>query len=382
MTINRRPDEELLRRVEASAIRQGWRPVLRWLAGLAFIAGSGVLLLIAWLDLHGPSKALVTALPPPVAGPAPLIEPIPAASSLRSALGEPHAGAPPPDDSGPTIMAPAPPTAPEKQTIITPPPDLVAPASAPPFSAVPLSKEPPAWRRYAVAAPALDGRPRIAVIIDDLGIDRPRTARAIELPAPVTMSFIAYAGDLPHQTAAARHAGHELLVHVPMEPLNRRQDMGPNGLAVDLPQDEVLRRLRWDLDRFEGYVGINNHMGSRFTGDERSMEPVIGELKLRGLLFVDSRTVGNSTGMTLSRSLGVPYASRDVFLDDEQTSPQLDARLRDVEMIARKRGRVVAIGHPHDATLAALNAWFATLPRQGFVLVPISSMVKVPDAGD
>jgi polysaccharide deacetylase 2 family uncharacterized protein YibQ len=78
----------------------------------------------------------------------------------------------------------------------------------------------------------------------------------------------------------------------------------------------------------------------------------------------------------------VPYASRDVFLDDEQTSGEIGARLRDVETMARKRGRVIAIGHPHDATLAALGAWFRTLPEQGFVLVPITAMVKVPVTGN
>ena len=79
----------------------------------------------------------------------------------------------------------------------------------------------------------------------------------------------------------------------------------------------MLRRLRWDLDRFDGYVGINNHMGSRFTGDAAGMEPVMEELKARGLMFLDSRTTGNSTGIEAGAPAGRALAARDVFLDNE-----------------------------------------------------------------
>jgi polysaccharide deacetylase 2 family uncharacterized protein YibQ len=396
-----------------------WRPVARWVAGLAFVFGGGMLLLIAWLDFRTAAPAVaVTVRPPPApevaAAPPPLTPPAASDRHEEAATDAPPAAPAPPTAASAAPIVPPPEVGDEAPALNTPaltapppggtgtdeasagassavavtPPQLSSPPIAPPTTSesaafVPPAKAAvPAWRRFAVAAPPADGRPRIALIIDDLGIDRPRTARAIALPGPVTLSFIAYAPELPRQTEAARLAGHELLVHVPMEPLSRRLDMGPNGLAVDLPPEEVLRRLRWDLDRFDGYVGINNHMGSRFTGDERSMAPVIGELKARGLLFVDSRTVGNSTGAALARAQGVPYTSRDVFLDDEQTTGQIDARLHDFEATARKHGRAVAIGHPHDATLAALNEWIRTLPEKGFVLVPISDLVTVPAVGN
>ncbi len=240
----------------------------------------------------------------------------------------------------------------------------------------------PTWLRNAVAASPSGGRPRIAVIIDDVGLDRRHSDEAVALPGPVTLSYLAYAPDLPHQTEAARAAGHELLVHVPMEPISRQIDMGPNGLDTALPPEEVLRRLRWDLDRFDGYVGINNHMGSRFTGDAKALTPVIEELKSRGLLFIDSRTVGNSAGTGLARSIGVPFAARDVFLDDEQTADGVAARLRDVEAVARRRGTAIAIGHPHEATLLALERWLPGLEKKGFVLVPVSDVVKARNGAD
>lgn len=246
-------------------------------------------------------------------------------------------------------------------------------ASLPPPSP-PVAR--PAWERFAVPAPEAGDRPRIAIVIDDCGLDRPRTERAIALPANVTLSFLPYSNDLDTQTGEARRNGHELLVHVPMQPVDARMDMGPNGLAVGQPRDEVLRRLRWDLDRFGGYVGINNHMGSRFTADAQAMDWVLGELKERGLMFLNSRTIASTTGEVVASREDVPYAARDVFLDDDQQANAVMARLKDVEAVARKRGTAIAIGHPHDATLAALAGWIASLPRDGIVLVPLTDIVK------
>jgi len=267
------------------------------------------------------------------------------------------------------------------KTAALPPSTTVLPPAAAPLAAItpPRAAAPP-WLRNATPAPPVGAAPRIAIVIDDCGLDRPRTERAIELPAAVTLSFLPYANDLPAQTEAARRRGHELLVHVPMEPINARLDMGPNGLAVDLPREEVLRRLRWDLGRFDGYVGINNHMGSRFTTDRQAMSWVIGELRSRGLMFLDSRTIAGSVGESLASADDVPYAGRDVFLDDDRTADAVEARLMDAEAVARKKGAAIAIGHPHDATLLALNRWIAELPRSGIVLVPLTAVVHVPAA--
>jgi polysaccharide deacetylase 2 family uncharacterized protein YibQ len=269
-------------------------------------------------------------------------------------------------------------------------PEPAVPAAVPEIQLAALTPPPlpqalrgePAWLRFAVAAPPADGRPRIAVVIDDLGLDKKRTERTIVLPGPLTLSFLAYATDLPRLTGAARRAGHELLVHVPMEPLGPGQNMGPNGLAVSLGHDEVLRRLRWDLDRFTGYVGINNHMGSRFTRDAASLAPVIEELRARGLLFLDSRTIADSAGVELARRIGVPHAARDVFLDNEINGGAIAAQLAEVEQIARRHGSAIAIGHPHDATIEQLRLWLASLASRGFALVPVSAIVREQWHGD
>jgi len=233
----------------------------------------------------------------------------------------------------------------------------------------------PAWRRFAAATPPVEDRKLIAIVIDDMGVDRKRSQRAAALPAPLTLSWLPYAQEVGQQAAAARAAGHEILLHAPMQP-EGHQDPGPNALLTSLSADEIRRRLDADLDRLPEAVGLNNHEGSLFTRDARAMAPVIDELKRRGLLFLDSRTTGASIAADAARTASVPYAVRDVFLDNVQTVEAVRAQLVEVEAIARRRGFAVAIGHPHDATVEALEPWLRSLAAHGFVQVPISAIVQ------
>lgn len=235
----------------------------------------------------------------------------------------------------------------------------------------------PRWRRHAVAVPPAAGRPMIAIVLDDVGVNRRGAREAIALPAPLTLAFMTYADGLAEMTAAARAAGHELMLHVPMQPVSEAFDPGPNVLRADLPEAELRQRLAWGLDRFDGYVGINNHMGSRFTASAEGMALVMAELKARGLLFLDSLTAGNSVAAQQAARRGVPYAVRDVFLDNEPGDPvAIRHQLSILEETARTRGYAIGIGHPHDGTVAALAEWIPAMRARGFVLVPVSAIVQ------
>jgi polysaccharide deacetylase 2 family uncharacterized protein YibQ len=233
----------------------------------------------------------------------------------------------------------------------------------------------PAWRKFAVAPPPFDGRPLIAIVIDDLGVDRKRSMRTTALPGPLTLAWLPYASDVTAQASAARAAGHEILLHAPMQPQGAEYP-GPRALTVDLPDEEIARRVAGYLALLPEAVGLNNHMGSRFTRDARAMAPVLAELKSRGLLFLDSRTAQNSIAADLARDAGIPYAVRDVFLDNEATADRVRAQLANLEATARLRGAAVGIGHPHDGTLDALEPWLRGLAARGFVLAPISAVVR------
>lgn len=239
----------------------------------------------------------------------------------------------------------------------------------------------PAWQRFAAAAPAADARPWIAVVIDDLGLDRKRAFRTVELPGPLTLALMTYAEDLPGLAAKAQARGHELMLHVPMEPQDKGENPGPQALLVGQDAAEIQRRLRWGLDRFEGFVGINNHMGSKFTAAEPAMRLVLAEVKARGLLFLDSRTSSQTVGARLAGAMGVPHVSRDLFLDVDDRPEAIRGQLDQAEKLARKQGHAVVIGHPHDNTIAALEAWIPKLNGRGIALAPISAIVRRQLAG-
>lgn len=232
----------------------------------------------------------------------------------------------------------------------------------------------PPWRLYAVPSEVGDDVPMIAVVIDDLGMNRRLTRRVLKLPAPLTASFLAYADDLPEQAAEASAAGHELLVHTPMEPLDNNP--GPGALMLGMDDDEIRDRLAMMLGSFSGYVGINNHMGSRFTADEHAMEVVLDEVNRRGLLFLDSLTGKDSAGKRIAREKGMPYAVRNVFLDNARESSKVMQQLRLLERLALKNKAAVGIGHPHPATIDALSRWIPEARRRGFALVPVSAVVR------
>jgi polysaccharide deacetylase 2 family uncharacterized protein YibQ len=231
------------------------------------------------------------------------------------------------------------------------------------------------WQKFAKPAPTETG-PRIAIVIDDAGLDHHRTARIIALPSPLTVSFLTYGEGLAPQVRAASQAGHELMVHVAMQAQSRSMDPGPDVLLRDIEPDEILARLTRVLGKFDGYVGVNNHMGSLFTADRPGMQVVLNELKRRGLLFLDSRTGPHSVGGEIARSIQLPYAERDVFLDNDLTASSVLHQLGEVERIARARGQAVAIGHPRDGTIEALTRWIPEARAKGFVLVPISTIVR------
>lgn len=259
----------------------------------------------------------------------------------------------------------------------TPPKPVSAPVQPVEIALPPAAQDAPAWIRNAALSNPVLGEPMIAIVIDDLGIDQPRTARTIALQGVLTLSFIPYGYNLGDHVRNARAQGHEVMLHLPMEPMNPDVDPGPNALLAGMKPDDLADRIDWAMEQFGGYVGINNHMGSRFTAWEPGMRAVLERLRAKGLLFLDSITTQETVGYRLARSMGVANTTRDVFLDHDMRREAVAAALAKTERIARDRGYAVAIGHPHDGTIEELAAWIPTLKAKGFQLVPVSTIVRL-----
>lgn len=219
-------------------------------------------------------------------------------------------------------------------------------------------------------------KPRIAIIIDDMGVRQNMTKPFAALPVPINFSFLPYADGLTWQTEVANAAGHELMLHLPMEPSVEGQNPGPKALLTSLSNETLAEYIDWNLARFDGFVGINNHMGSRFTENASLMAIVVERMKSDNLFFIDSRTSSKSTGYKVAKDHGLQYEDRDVFLDNELNQEAIFRQFEELERLAIKNGYAIAIGHPHSETLVALNAWLPTLDARGFEVVKVSSLLK------
>ncbi len=235
----------------------------------------------------------------------------------------------------------------------------------------------PAPREKSVAA-ARDKGPAIALVIDDMGFDKKNSDRAVGLPAAVTLSYLPTAPEVGRQVRGARLRGHDVMLHLPMEADDHHGRPGVNVLSVAQERDALQTRLNEMLHRFGGYIGVNNHQGSRFTRDRDRMGIVLRELRRRGMFFLDSRTSGGSIGAELAQEIGLPHAARDVFLDHDPSRREIRERMREAEALALSTGRAVVIAHPRTATMDMVEPWLAALSRDGIRLVPVASVLTRP----
>ncbi len=263
----------------------------------------------------------------------------------------------------------------EFRGVMVPDPELTAASPSGPLPVIgPDGREP--WRIYARYHEDTGDRPRIAIVLGRLGYSQSATHTAIQqLPGAITLGFAPYALRLADWISQARAAGHEVLLQIPMEPYNYpTNDPGPHTLLTSLSTEENIGRLEWLLGRGSGYVGITNFMGSRFTSSRDHVKPILGELKERGLLFLDAKVGRDSVAQELATELGVPNAASSRFLDLEASRVAIDARLFELERIAKSTGSAVGMGLPYPVTIERLAIWAQTLEAKGLVLVPVSAL--------
>ena len=239
-----------------------------------------------------------------------------------------------------------------------------------------------AWQVYArpFKQPAEDEKAgKVALVIAGLGLSKTQTLAAIqELPGEVTLSFAPYARNLGDWIAQARAAGHEVILEIPMEPEDYPDsDPGPHTLLTSKSPEENIKNLNWLLSRFPGYVGITNFLGDKFTAREAAMTPVLDYLKKRGLMYLDSRASRKSVGARLAKEIKMPRAYNTRFIDREASRVSIDARLFELERIAKSTGASVGIGFAYPVTLERLKNWIAEARKKKIVLAPLSAVANL-----
>ena len=217
---------------------------------------------------------------------------------------------------------------------------------------------------------------RVAIIIDDLGHQLRAGRRAISLPGDVAFAFLP---GTPQAASLARRAfrdGKDVLLHLPLQAESEAQSPDPVGITLDMSRTEVGAVFEEALRSVPHVIGVNSHRGSLLTRHPGHMRWLMEEIRARDdLFFVDSYTTHKSVALQIAAETNVSAIKRDVFLDPDRAPETVAREFARMKALALKRGAVVAIGHPHEATLALLEKELPLLAEQGIELVRVSDLI-------
>jgi polysaccharide deacetylase 2 family uncharacterized protein YibQ len=327
---------------------------------------------VALQALGPPEPAPVAAASPPVPRPAP----------------PPPQAAPPVADAAATV---APEVMPGRDTpgpIPSPDPGLLEPSPEDPTAMLPrISADGRmAMQVYARGFDRSSRRPRVGLLFAGLGLNGVDSEEAIRtLPGGVTLAFSPYATRLERLLEATRLAGHEYLVALPMEPaLYPQNDPGDHALMTTATDAENDARLDWALSRIEGYAGVTGALGAmrgeRFAASGAPMQAVLRTLAARGLFYVDPRPAGMGPGAVPAEPLPAAWSRAvDLVVDEPAVRTEIDARLAQLEQIARDRGQALGlVGTVRPVTVGRVAAWAEGLADRGFALAPASALLHPP----
>ncbi|MBT5186064.1 MAG: divergent polysaccharide deacetylase family protein [Kordiimonadaceae bacterium] len=235
-----------------------------------------------------------------------------------------------------------------------------------------------AWKEYARPYTGSESGSRIAIIITDIGLNTKSSTAAIDdLPGTINLAFSPYGRNLQTWMDKARAKGHEGLLMIPTEPINYPDnDPGPHTLISDFSARDNLLRLDWLLSQVGGYVGVVNHMGSKFTAAEEALTPVLEDLQSRGLMFVDARSTRFSMAARIARRINMPRAMNDRYLDNVITSEDIQRQLGELEKIATTFGAAVGLARATPLTIKEIALWAETLQDKGIELTPVTAVAN------
>jgi polysaccharide deacetylase 2 family uncharacterized protein YibQ len=225
--------------------------------------------------------------------------------------------------------------------------------------------------------------PRIAIVIEGLGVGANGTAEALaKLPAAVTYAFAPYGTDLERWVSRARGEGHEVLLQIAMEPFDYPDnDPGPHTLLTSISAEQNIDRLTWFLSRFQGYVGVAGMMGARFTATDQALGPVLREIGKRGLIYFDDGASPRSVAGQASGSNNVAFAKADALLDAVPTAADIDAALARLESTARSRGSAIGAASALPVSIERISQWARAAEARGITLVPVSAVANRAKTG-
>ncbi|MDD5173935.1 MAG: divergent polysaccharide deacetylase family protein [Candidatus Omnitrophica bacterium] len=233
-----------------------------------------------------------------------------------------------------------------------------------------------AKKRKFVAVQKKHSSPKVAIVIDDFGYNMNNIDRLLAIKKAVTFSVLP---NLPYSKKIASLAsskGYEVILHLPLESVDSSAPAEIDTIKTDMGEKDISAVLEKDIASVPGLSGVSNHQGSKATEDKRCMSIVLSGLKKRSLYFFDSLVTDKSVCRMAAARWKVPYAKRDIFLDNENNPEYIEKQMLSLRKMAFKYGSVIAVCHDRKNTIAVLSKMMPELAEEGIQFVYLSEMVK------
>ncbi|MFT8321856.1 MAG: divergent polysaccharide deacetylase family protein [Bacillus sp. (in: firmicutes)] len=229
-----------------------------------------------------------------------------------------------------------------------------------------------------VQAEQIEQKNVLAIVIDDFGNNMKGTEEMLNLPVPITAAIMPFLSTSKEDAKLAHKKGHEVIVHLPLEPKKGKKSwLGPGAITTDLSDKEIRKRVRKAIKSIPYAVGMNHHMGSKATEDERVMRIILEECQKNNLYYLDSKTTGNSVIKKLAEEMHVPYLENNLFFDHVYSNQYIVKQANKLAHELDKQDQLIAIGHVgiSGPTVVSVLKEYIPVFEQEANIVPLSKLI-------
>jgi uncharacterized protein len=225
---------------------------------------------------------------------------------------------------------------------------------------------------------------QVAFVLDDWGYSLNNVELLFQIDRPITLAILPHLRYSKVISEKVRDKGKEydVILHLPLESKSG-QSAEKDTIRRNMEKERALSILRNDMESVPGIIGVSNHQGSKATENKEIMRIILGELKDKGLFFLDSRTTPISVCGTIAEKIGLRHAERSVFLDLAQTKEEkqykiyVKKQIRELINIAKTRGSAIAIGHDKKLTLEVIRDSISDIEKENIKIVPLKTLVGI-----
>ena len=222
--------------------------------------------------------------------------------------------------------------------------------------------------------PAAVNHAQLVFVFDDGGQNLTHLEKFLNLPFPITVAVLP---QITHSREAAdriRKSGNEVMLHQPMQALNKNVNPGPGAITPQMNEDQIISMLFQNINELGSIAGMNNHEGSAITADAEKMSTILKFASESGIFFLDSRTNVDTQVPYVASELGYSYYERNIFLDNTKNRSDILNEINKGLALANKNGVVIMIGHIWSADVlpGILKEIYPELVQKGYTFSTVS----------